>query len=363
MKITAIDENDEYKSNAFTLKCIKIAALIYLGSWFLNIIGIFIIDSKIMNMGMIGTVIFLAGSHIVGYLAGLEKPMTKYLLLLCLISMLTFFSIILSYHTTMFMLFPMIYSVQYHSKKVTTYIYILTCIGFFVSVFLGFHIGVCDANMLLLTTNTTAECIEELTEGSFSINTSYFLLFLFYVFPRCMILTALIPLQNHITTEIQQKTAREIEARRLMEMDALTGLYNRNKYLSMIKEYYPTCRTIAVIYCDLNNLKTVNDSKGHESGDLLIIGMANVLKKFNSKHCCTYRIGGDEFVTILENPMPHQAEQLIEKIKKEAEEKEVAKGISLSVAVGLAQGSCVSVEHIINEADVKMYEEKACMKK
>ena len=67
-----------------------------------------------------------------------------------------------------------------------------------------------------------------------------------------MILTALIPLQNYITGEMQKKTAREIEARRMVEIDGLTGLYNRNKYMTMIKEYYPKCKKIAVIYCDLN---------------------------------------------------------------------------------------------------------------
>lgn len=362
MGLTAAEHSDEYKGNQYTLNCIKTTFLIALISWGLNVAGVFIIDDRIMNISLLGGLIFLAVSHGIGYLAGLDKSYTKYLLLFCLIAMLTFFGTMLSYHTTMFMLFPMVYSVQYHSKKVTAFIYVLTCIGFFVTVFVGFQVGICDANMLLLTTDTTPVYIEALQAGDFTINTDYFVLFLYYVFPRCMILTALIPLLNYIAREMENKTEREIEARRLVEIDGLTGLYNRNKYLDMVENYYPGCKNIAVVYCDLNNLKVMNDSKGHESGDQLLIDMADVLRKFNNKKCLTYRIGGDEFVMILENPKPHQAEQLKEKIQKDAEEQEKRQGSPLSVAVGLAEGPGSQVEEIIHAADEQMYAEKAQMK-
>lgn len=356
------ERNDEYKENIFTLKCIRVAAAVALGSGLLNVLGVFIIDKYIMGTAVIGAVIFLGISHLVGFAIGMERVYTKYILLFFLIAMLTFFGTVLSYHTTMFMLFPMIYSITYHSKRVTMYIYVLTCIGFLVSVFVGFRVGICDANMLLLTTGKTEMYIQKLREGNLSINTGYFVLFLYYVFPRCLILTALIPLQNYITGEMQKKTAREIEARRMVEIDGLTDLYNRNKYLTMIKDYYPKCKSIAVIYCDLNNLKVTNDTRGHENGDLLIISMAKLLKKFNSEQCLTYRIGGDEFVTIIENPMPGQAEQLAEKIRKETAKTEVEQGILLSAAVGFSQGSCKNVEEVINAADEQMYAQKAFMK-
>lgn len=357
------ERNDEYKENLFTLKCIRIAAAVALGSGLLNVLGVFIIDKYIMGTAVIGAVIFLSISHLVGFTIGMERACTKYILLFFLIAMLTFFGTLLSYHTTMFMLFPMIYSITYHSKRVTMFIYVLTCIGFLVSVFVGFRVGICDANMLLLTTSKTEVYIEKLREGNLTINTGYFVLFLYYVFPRCMILTALIPLQNYITGEMQKKTAREIEARRMVEIDGLTGLYNRNKYMTMIKEYYPKCKKIAVIYCDLNNLKVTNDTKGHETGDLLIIGMAKLLKKFNSEHCLTYRIGGDEFVTIIDNPMSGQAEQLAEMIKNETDKIEVEQGIPLSAAIGFSQGNGESLEEVINAADEHMYAQKAFMKK
>ena len=357
------ERNDEYKENLFTLKCIRVAAAVALGSGLLNVLGVFIIDKYIMGTAVIGAVIFLSISHLVGFAIGMERACTKYILLFFLIAMLTFFGTLLSYHTTMFMLFPMIYSITYHSKRVTMFIYVLTCIGFLVSVFVGFRVGICDANMLLLTTSKTEVYIEKLREGNLTINTGYFVLFLYYVFPRCMILTVLIPLQNYITGEMQKKTAREIEARRMVEIDGLTGLYNRNKYMTMIKEYYPKCKKIAVIYCDLNNLKVTNDTKGHETGDLLIIGMAKLLKKFNSEHCLTYRIGGDEFVTIIDNPMSGQVVQLAEMIKNETDKIEVEQGIPLSAAIGFSQGNGESLEEVINAADEHMYAQKAFMKK
>lgn len=361
MELT-VNTKEEYRNNTFTLKCINIAGLIYSGAWLLNVAGIFIIDSKIMNTGMIGTILFLISGYIVGHTAGLNRRCTKYLLLFILIAMLTFVTSMLSYHTTMFMIFPMIYSVQYHNKRVSQYIYILTCIGFFVSVFLGFRVGVCDANMLLLTTGTSAFHIEQLKSGEFLINTNYFQLFLFYVFPRCMILTAVVPLQNYIVNEIQNKTIREMEARRMMEIDGLTGLYNRNKYLQMMTDHYSKSSNVAVIYCDINNLKTTNDSMGHEYGDLLITGMADVLKDFRSEQIMLYRIGGDEFIAIIDNPQPGQAEKIARQIRREAVGKDVGQGVSLSVAIGVAQGAGINAEQVISKADERMYKEKANIK-
>ena len=227
----------------------------------------------------------------------------------------------------------------------------------------GFNYGVCDANMVFITVNKTSVFLEKMESGLVSINRDYMPLILYYVFPRCLIVAAFIPMQNYITTEIQKKTEREIETRRLLERDALTGLYNRSKYLSMINEHYPNCKNVAVIYCDLNNLKEINDSRGHEFGDMLIIGMANVLKKFDSKHCFNYRIGGDEYVTILENPAPGQAEELERGIKNGAIGKDLGQGIILSVAVGLAEGSADSIDSVISKADEMMYAEKNRMKK
>lgn len=354
--------NYEEKKNKFTLRCIKIATVIYTIAWILNILGIFIIDSKIMNSGMIGTIIFLSLSVLFEHATDLGNPHAKYILIFFLISMVTFFSTILTYHTTMFMLFPMIYCIQYHSKKVTVYTYVLTCIGFLISVFVGFRVGVCDANMLLLTTDTTSVYADKLVQGSFDINNSYFPLFLFYIFPRCLILAALIPLQNHITAEIKDKTVREIETRRLVEIDGLTGLYNRNKYIDMLSGHYHSCNNIAVIYCDLNNLKKVNDTNGHEYGDILIIGIANILKKYTSIQCNTYRLGGDEFVTILENPKSGQGLKLFNDIKEDIDKCELEGGLVLSVAIGLAEGVGDNVEDIINKADELMYKDKARMK-
>ncbi len=89
--------------------------------------------------------------------------------------------------------------------------------------------------------------------------------------------------------------------KRLIEMsyiDTLTGLYNRNKYIrdtvSMSGEQESG---FGVLYMDLNGLKEINDTSGHDAGDRAIREIADIISKvFGKKH--SYRVGGDEFVVL-----------------------------------------------------------------
>ncbi len=82
-------------------------------------------------------------------------------------------------------------------------------------------------------------------------------------------------------------------------MDVLTGLNNRRAYENCLVGISPESDVCAV-FCDVNSLKTVNDTMGHEEGDKLIKKMADILREvFSEKEI--FRISGDEFVVILQN--------------------------------------------------------------
>lgn len=83
----------------------------------------------------------------------------------------------------------------------------------------------------------------------------------------------------------------------LSNVDELTGLYNRNKYMEVLREVRDKKENIGVLYIDLNGLKRINDEQGHEKGDAFIKNSAEFLKKYFSQNI--YRIGGDEFVVLL----------------------------------------------------------------
>ena len=76
------------------------------------------------------------------------------------------------------------------------------------------------------------------------------------------------------------------------EHDHLTGLYNKGKYLSMIEDTYLNQDSIAIFNFDVNNLKVMNDTYGHEAGDKLLIKAANSIRKVTSNRVHGYRMGG-----------------------------------------------------------------------
>ena len=82
--------------------------------------------------------------------------------------------------------------------------------------------------------------------------------------------------------------------------DQLTDCKNRKAldwaYTEKLEKYFP----LAVVMCDINGLKEINDQKGHDAGDKFIVQTAQTLKSvFGKRH--VYRLGGDEFIAVLPN--------------------------------------------------------------
>ena len=139
---------------------------------------------------------------------------------------------------------------------------------------------------------------------------------------------------------------------RLSFEDTLTSVFNRNKFNHDIEEYQnEPVDNIGIAFFDLNGLKEVNDTEGHESGDRLIKNAANGINSvFNGD---TYRIGGDEFVVIT----THIKKDVFEQTVHEAIEKLTANGISVSYGTSWEQSSD-TIEKQLSTADHLMYENK-----
>ena len=147
-------------------------------------------------------------------------------------------------------------------------------------------------------------------------------------------------------------------------MDELTGLANRRKCEEYMKELETHTEKYCILCFDLNLLKKINDTYGHEKGDELIKRFADVLREVYSLYGITARTGGDEFVAILNNVSVQETEKLISDmlilIETKNKEDDILK---LSTAYGYAMSDEVadSNPHIIYKiADDKMYE---CKKK
>lgn len=102
--------------------------------------------------------------------------------------------------------------------------------------------------------------------------------------------------------------------------DTMTGVGNKTAYFDTVrtlnKKIADGVADFCVTFCDINGLKTVNDNYGHELGDALLKDAANVMKKvFDPK--CIYRIGGDEFIVVLEHVNEEQLNKLRAQLKQE----------------------------------------------
>ena len=155
--------------------------------------------------------------------------------------------------------------------------------------------------------------------------------------------------------------------------DVLTKVHSRFSYDTKIREINKQINEakadlqFAICECDLNNLKTINDSFGHDNGDKYIVSCCKNICHF-FKHSPVYRIGGDEFVAVIQNEDFENLEQIKETIHKFAVS-EITKDVSLvekkSYAVGFAvfdAGHDKNFADVMKRADAEMYENKKMLK-
>lgn len=130
----------------------------------------------------------------------------------------------------------------------------------------------------------------------------------------------------------------------------------------MAAEYYPKIEQIAVVFWDLNNLKYINDKYGHAMGDKVIEKLSSVLYDHSDERHRVYRIGGDEFLMVIDNPGRNEPEGIIEAVREKLEAENAKKEIKISSAAGFAYGKGSDIVKVVEEADAHMYENKKLSK-
>ena len=144
--------------------------------------------------------------------------------------------------------------------------------------------------------------------------------------------------------------------KRLLEYsyhDVLTGVGNRRAIGEFEKRKLNTSRSYGLIMCDINGLKAVNDSGGHEAGDELIKTVASCLTEvFGSEK--VYRMGGDEFAVYAYEDSQQAFEEKIETVRALVKEK----GVHVAIGYSYADGGDTDYKARRTEADNRMYDEK-----
>ena len=194
----------------------------------------------------------------------------------------------------------------------------------------------------------------------------------------------------HLEEEVAQRTAELREANRLLEEDLIERKQNENKIHNLA--FYdpltqlPNRRLLmdrlnhalasggrsveyaALMFIDLDNFKTLNDTRGHDVGDLLLVETARRLQDCVREGDTVARLGGDEFVVMLEGLSAEveqaatQAEAVGQKIRAALNQpcllKDFQHHSSSSIGIGLFHGRDVTVDELLKRADMAMYEAK-----
>lgn len=191
--------NQEYMANKYVIKCFNVMMLVYTLTFVLNLLNIFIIRKDLMFKAYIPSLIIYGIVQIISRCVSLSNAKVKYVILFCTVAFFTVTGVFLTYHVVLVSLLPFLYAALYSSKGAMRYVYGLTVISTVIIVYGGYFYGLCDANMVLLTTGSI---LDHVVNGEFILNqvnsNPYLTLFLFYVLPRCLIYIAFMAVCNSL---------------------------------------------------------------------------------------------------------------------------------------------------------------------
>ena len=146
--------------------------------------------------------------------------------------------------------------------------------------------------------------------------------------------------------------------------DKLTGLYNRAFLEEEIKRLDTSRQLpISIIMGDLNNLKLINDTYGHQTGDYLIKRAAEIFENSCRKEDIIARWGGDEFVVLLPQTKIKKSEDIINRINKQIEKEEGELAVSISLGTASKKNEDIDLMEVLTKAEDRMYKNKIASRK
>ena len=173
--------------------------------------------------------------------------------------------------------------------------------------------------------------------------------------------------------DAQLLKSQATQMKELANTDALTGLRNKTSYdKEMLKIEYEIdthkIDSFGIAMIDLNFLKKINDTYGHEKGDLAIKNLSSLICNI-FQHSPVFRIGGDEFVVILKDHDLEVIDSLLQQFNQKLESLKYDDNLELWEKVSAAIGTAIydtsideSIENVFKRADKKMYDRKVEMK-
>ncbi|MBA6294909.1 EAL domain-containing protein [Colwellia sp. MB02u-9] len=166
-----------------------------------------------------------------------------------------------------------------------------------------------------------------------------------------------------VFSDITKRKQTEAELRKLANTDTLTGLPNRAYFQANQQKLVSNKVPHALLVFDLDNFKKVNDSLGHEVGDVLLCKVAERIKILGRNQDTVYRLGGDEFSLIVENTndlhtITHIAKEVLKSIALPLRLKSQEIVLYSSIGIVIYPEDGASPQELLKNADTAMYHAK-----
>lgn len=151
----------------------------------------------------------------------------------------------------------------------------------------------------------------------------------------------------------------------LVEEDILTGLYNRRSGENLLKQAHDNYCGHGIPFCvaigDIDHFKNVNDTYGHECGDVALSEVSALIKEHMQGHGFVARWGGEEMLLVYENMHLDAALPYLEELLEAIRVRRMKYGdteFGITMTFGITEGNGEKIEHIVRNADERLYEGK-----
>jgi diguanylate cyclase (GGDEF)-like protein len=175
-----------------------------------------------------------------------------------------------------------------------------------------------------------------------------------------------------VRDDLSKAQVKTEEAQQIALQDALTGLPNRVSFEQGLDHGLIQAKRhgwgLAILFIDIDNFKSINDSYGHDLGDQVLLMVANRLKSFVRDEDMVSRWGGDEFVCLLlevkqEADVTHLAEKMINNIAEAYEFNGIVLSIIASIGIAIYPADGDTADVLFKSADTAMYKAKGTEKR
>ena len=173
--------------------------------------------------------------------------------------------------------------------------------------------------------------------------------------------------EHELALKAQELAASYAVLQNLSQIDDLTGLYNRKGFLSLaehrVKLALRNAQAFSVAFVDLDGLKAINDSLGHETGDRALVEVATVLKESFRQSDVLGRLGGDEFAVFIGEADESETNSIRSRVQLHLDACNAVpnRAYRLSFSIGIISTSSaegLDIEGLLRKADSLMYQQK-----